>query len=90
MTGTSSSSTKHAWTALDGSKVETPSTFPPYKGIIIRESQNTGKTIPLVQKDDNALGIDGRVQKASEQINWNNTAIKGLEMNTTKTIEIRE
>ena len=63
---TSSSScsvNKHAWTALDRSRVETPSTFPPYRGIIIVENHNAAKAIPLVQKDDNALGIDGRIQK---------------------------
>lgn len=58
---TSASTSKHAWTALDGSKVETPTTFPPYKGIVIEENQNVAKAIPLVQKDDNALGIDVRI-----------------------------
>ena len=43
-----------------------------------------------MQKDDNALGIDGRIQKASEQINWTNIAIKGLEMNITKASEVRD
>ena len=43
-----------------------------------------------MQKDDNALGIDGRIQKASEQINWTNTTIKGLEINTTKATEVKE
>jgi len=67
LTGSSSSSiNKNAWTTLDGSRIETPSTFPPYKGIIIQENQNAAKAIPLVQKDDNALGIDGRIQKSSE------------------------
>lgn len=80
----SSISDKHGWIALDGSKVETPTTFPPYEGIILGENANAAKAIPLVQKDDNALGIDGRIQKASEQLNWTNTAIKGLEMNVAK------
>lgn len=86
----SSSSVKHAWTALGGSRIEIPSTFPPYKGIIIGENQNAAKAIPLVQKDDNALGIDGRIQKASEQLNQTNTAIKGLEINVAKSTEIKE
>lgn len=42
---TSSSSAKHSWTTLDGNKVETPSTFPPYKDIILGENQNTAKAI---------------------------------------------
>jgi len=49
---TSTSASKHAWTALDGSKVETPTTFPPYKRIVIGENQNAAKAIPLVQKDE--------------------------------------
>ena len=87
---TSTSTSKHAWTALDGSKVGTAMTFPPYKGIVIGENQNATKAIPLIQKDDNALGIDGRIQKASEKLNWTNTAVKGLEMNVEKTIEVKE
>ena len=79
-----STTTQHSWSALDGSKIETSSTFPPYKGIILGEAQKSEKAIPLVLKDDNALGIDGRIQKASEQLNWTNTTIKGLEMNSAK------
>lgn len=91
LTGSSSSSsTKHAWTTLDGSRIETPSTFPPYRGIIIGENKNATKEIPLIRKDESALGIDGRIQKSSEQINWTNTSIKGLEINIAKAIEIKE
>lgn len=43
-----------------------------------------------MQKDDNSLGIDGRIEKASEQINWTNTTIKGPEINTAKAAEIKE
>jgi len=43
-----------------------------------------------VHKDENALGIDGRIQKANEKINWTNTAVKGLEMNVEKLIEVKE
>lgn len=67
LTGSSSTTSvnKHAWTALDGNKVETPSTFPPFKGIVIGGNKNVAKSTPMVQKDDNALGIDGRIEKAS-------------------------
>ena len=36
-TGASSSITvnKHGWTTLDGSQIETPTTFPPYKWIVL-------------------------------------------------------
>ena len=65
----SSTSAQHSWFALDFSKIETSSTFPPYKGIILGEAQNSAKAIPLIFKDDNALGIDVRIQKTSEQLN---------------------
>lgn len=86
----SSSTTQHSWYALDSSKIETSSTFPPYKGIILGEAQNSTKAIPLVLKDDNALGIDGRIQKASEQLNWTNTTIKGFEMSSAKSSAVKE
>lgn len=66
MENAESCSTKHTWTIIDGRKIETPTTLPPYKGILIGESQNSVKAIRLVLKDDNHLGIDDRIQKASE------------------------
>ena len=66
MADVESSSAKHSWTTTDGSKIETSTTFPPYKGIVLGEAQNSAKAIPLVIKDDNALGIDRRIQKSSE------------------------
>ena len=84
-----STSLLHSWSALDGSKVETITTFPPYKGIVLGEGQNSAKAIPIVLKDDNALGIDHKIQKTSEQLNWTNPAIKGLEMNVIKFAEIK-
>lgn len=54
MTNTvSTPTTQLSWTTLDGSKVETNTTFPPYKSIILGEAQSFAKTIPLVLKDDN-------------------------------------
>ena len=41
-------------------------------------------------KDDNALGIDGRIQKSSEQLNWSNIAITGLDKNVAKTVFVKE
>lgn len=67
MADVESSSAKRAWTAIDGSKVENPTTFPPYKGIMLREAQNSAKAIPLVLKNDNSLNIDGRIQKANDR-----------------------
>ena len=58
----SSSAQRHLWTTCDGSKIETTSTFPPYKGILLGEVGSSTKAIPLVLKDDSSLGIDGRIQ----------------------------
>ena len=65
----SSSTNQHSSTTIDGSKVETTTTFPRYKGIILGDAHSSAKAIPLVLKDDNSLGIDGKIQKASEKIN---------------------
>lgn len=58
-----STSSVHPWSALDGSKDETITTFPPYKGIVLGEGQNSAKAIPIVLKDDNTLGIDGKFRR---------------------------
>ena len=55
------SSSKHSWSSIDGSSIETTTTFPPFKGIVIGEAPNSAKAIPLVQKDDNAHGIDNKI-----------------------------
>ena len=57
----SSSAHKNSWTTGDGTKIETTSTFPPYKGILLGEAGSSTKFIPLVLKDDFSLGIDGRI-----------------------------
>jgi len=59
------------------------------EGIVLRECQNFAKVIIIVLNNDNASGIDGRIQKAIEQRNWTNTAIKGLEMNVIKFAEVK-
>lgn len=83
-----SSTEKHSWIACDGSKLETSSTFRSFKGTVLGEEENTTKSIPLLSKE--ALGIDGRMQKVSEQIHWTNSAIQGFEMNMAKTTEKNE
>ena len=91
MTNTATpSTTQHSWIAMDGSKVETSTTFPPFKGIMLGEAQSFAKAIPLVIKYDNALGIDGRIKKASEQLKWTNTAIKGLDINVAKAVKVKD
>lgn len=54
---------------------------------MLGEDSNLAKAIRLVLKDDSTLAIDGMIQKDSEQINWTNTTIKGLEMNMVRTSE---
>ena len=75
------SSAKHSCAAYDGRKIETKTYFPPYKGITLEESRKVSKAIPLVLEYKMSLGIDGRIHRVSEQINWTNTALKGHEMN---------
>ena len=57
---------------------------------MLGEGQNSAKAIPLVLKDDNAFGTDGKIHKTSEQLNWTNTTVKGLEMNMAKSKEVKE
>ena len=59
----------YSWVSNDGSTVETLTTFPPYKGLVLGENTNAAKAIPLVLKDDSTLRIAERIQKTSEQIN---------------------
>lgn len=69
MANVESPSAKHSWTSTNGSKIETSTTFLPYKGIVLGETQNSSKAIPLVLEDAGTLGISGRIQNVSEQIN---------------------
>ena len=75
----STSSSSHSWTATDGSKIETSTSYPPFKSIVLGEGHNSANAYPLVQKDTAAVGAEGRIQKVSEQVNWTNTALTGLE-----------
>ena len=63
----STASSSHSWIAIDGSRIETTTTFPNFKGIVLGGAQHSAKAFPLVQKDDSALGVEGRIQKTSEQ-----------------------
>lgn len=54
-------SQEHLWIVCDGSKLETNTKFPPYKGIMVGEARNSSKAIPLVLKDYLMLGIDGTI-----------------------------
>ena len=70
--------------------MESSSTFPPYKGIILEESRKVAKAFPLVLKYENTIGVYGRVQRVSDQVNWTNNMLGGLQINSTKTREQQE
>jgi hypothetical protein len=74
-----SPSPKHKWKSIDGSIVESNSTFPPFKGIVLEDNAKQVRAIPLLLSEEaiQLSGIDKRVQSVSEQINWTNTALRG-------------
>jgi hypothetical protein len=79
VTGESSDSPGHKWKSLDGTTLESRTTFPPFQGIVLEDSSKQAKAIPLLLDGENQLsGIDRRVQSVSEQINWTNTALRGM------------
>jgi hypothetical protein len=79
VTGESSISPSHKWKSIDGTIIESKTTFPPFQGIILEDSSKQAKAIPLLTDEANQLsGIDKRVQSVSEQLNWTNTALRGM------------
>jgi hypothetical protein len=77
--GESSSTPGHKWKGIDGSLIESKTTFPPFQSIILEDSEKQAKAIPLLTDEVNQLsGIDKRVQSVSEQLNWTNIALRGM------------
>jgi hypothetical protein len=64
-------SSKHKWKSIDGSIVESNSTFPPFKGIVLEDNAKKAKAVLLLLSEEaiQLSGIDKRVQSVSEQIN---------------------
>jgi len=62
---------KHKWKSIEGQTVESNSTFPPFKGIVLEDNNIQVKAVPLLLYEEaiKLSGIDKRVQSASEQIN---------------------
>ena len=83
-------SSSQSWTAPDGSRIETSTTYPPFKSIVLGEGQSSAHAYPLVQRDNAAMGTEGRIQKVSEQVNWTNTTLTGLEKNVAKTALVKD
>jgi hypothetical protein len=81
---TSEISPKHKWKSIEGHTVESNSTFPPFKGIVLEDNNKQVKAVPLLLSEEaiQLSGIDKRVQSVSEQINWTNTALRGMATHT--------
>jgi hypothetical protein len=75
---------KHKWKSIEGQTVESNSTFPPFKGIVLEDNNRQVKAVPLLLSEEaiQLSGIDKRVQSVSEQINWTNTALRGMATHT--------
>jgi len=77
-------SPKHKWKSIEGQTVESNSTFPPFKGIVLEDNNRQVKVVPLLLSEEaiQLSGIDKKVQSVSEQINWTNTALRGMTSHT--------
>jgi tetrahydromethanopterin S-methyltransferase subunit G len=80
VTGETYDTPGHKWKSIDGTIIESKTTFPPFQGIILEDSSKQEKAIPLLTDEANQLsGIDKRVQSVSEKLNSTNTALRGME-----------
>jgi len=50
-------SDKHKWTSLDGTKIETPSIFQPFKGIILEEENKQAKVVIFLYSKMNIMDM---------------------------------
>jgi hypothetical protein len=74
-----SSNPCHKWKSLDGSILESKTTFPPFQSIILESDSSQEKACPLLTDTGNQLsGIDKRVQSVTEQLNGTNTSLRGM------------
>jgi hypothetical protein len=67
MEGGKEISARHEWKNLEGKTVESTSTFPPFKGIILEDSNRQVKAIPIMLVDEatQLSGIEKRVLSIS-------------------------
>jgi hypothetical protein len=77
-------SPRHKWKSLEGQTVESTSTFPPFKGIVLEDNNRQVRVVPLVLAEEaiQLTGVDKKVQSLSKQINWTNTALRGMATHT--------
>lgn len=68
--GEPSDTPSHKWKTVDGTEIESKTTFPPFKSLVLESDSATAKAIPLLIDTGNQLsGIEKRVQNVSEQVN---------------------
>ena len=62
------SPSRHEWKNLEGKPVESTSTFPPFKGIILEDGSKQARVVPLMLADEVAQlsGLERKVQSVSE------------------------
>ena len=55
---------KHKWKSIEGQTVESNSTFPPFKGIVLEDNNRQVKAVPLLLSEEaiQLSGIYKRVQ----------------------------
>jgi hypothetical protein len=84
MEGGSETPPKHKWKSLEGQTVESSSTFPPFKGIVLEDNNRQVRAVPLLLSDEatQLTGVDRKVQSLAEQLNWTNTALRGMATHT--------
>ena len=75
---------RHEWKNLEGKPVESTSNFSSFKGIILEDGNKQSIVVPLMLEDESAqLSIlERNVQSVSKQINWTNTALRGMATHT--------
>jgi hypothetical protein len=56
----------------------------PFKGIILGEEEKQTKATPLMihKEESQQTNSEKRLQSVSEQLNWTNTALRGMEAHT--------
>ena len=62
---------KHKWKSVDGQQLESSSTFPAFKSLLLEEEEKHSKAIPLVlaKEEPQMSYVDKRIQYVLEQIN---------------------
>jgi hypothetical protein len=57
-------SPRHKWKILDGQGIESTSTFPPFRGIVLEEEDIQSKSIPLVlaREESQITNTDKRIR----------------------------